>query len=125
MLWFYLPGRGRYIFSIIPYEGYPFQNIGKIENNKISFSLDGDLYEWISSSPIIGDGGNWQIWVLRDSSYRPEFEVGWSEEKLSSEEKAELEARFNLKSEEELKEFLSQSRYLIGSAESIEFLLEK
>jgi hypothetical protein len=91
LLWFYLTGRGRYIFSITPLKGYQFQNIGLIENNKISFSLDGDLYEWISSSPIVGNGGNWQIWVLRDSNYRPDFEVN----------------------------------YLIGAADSIDFLLPK
>jgi hypothetical protein len=96
LIWFYLPQRGRFIFSIIPHEGYPFQNIGVVEGNKISFSMEGDLFEWISSSPIIGDGGNWRLWVMRDASYRPDFEVGLPEESL-----------------------------LIGAADSMEFLLPK
>jgi hypothetical protein len=74
VVWFYLPERGRFIFSIKPHEGYDFQRIGMIENNKISFTADGEQYQWISSSPILGINGRFNLWVLRDRDYRPELD---------------------------------------------------
>lgn len=70
VLWFYVPGHGRFIFSILPWPGYDFQKIGIIENNKVSFSLDGHRYEWISSAPVLAPRGHWNLWVLHDPSYR-------------------------------------------------------
>jgi hypothetical protein len=71
LIWFYVPGKGRFIFSLIPHRGYDFRKIGVIEDNKISFALGSDRYEWISSEPIVGNGGNWNVWVLVDSTYMP------------------------------------------------------
>ncbi len=44
-----------------------------IEQNKISFPVGGDAYEWISGSPIIEAGGNWNLWVLHEPGYLPKF----------------------------------------------------
>lgn len=75
LVWFYVPGRGRFIFSLMPHEGYNFQKVGRIENNKISFSVGGDDYEWTSSASIVGtSGGNWNLWVLHDASYVSDFD---------------------------------------------------
>jgi hypothetical protein len=75
LVWFYVPGRGRFIFSLIPHEGYDFQKVGRIENNKISFALGGDAYEWTSSAPVVGtSGGNWNLWVLHDRAYVSDFD---------------------------------------------------
>lgn len=71
VLWFYTPEQGRFIFSILPRAGYNFQKIGVIENNKISFSMDGHYYEWRSSIPVLAPQGHWNLWVLRDPDYRP------------------------------------------------------
>lgn len=71
LVWFYVPGKGRFIFSLIPHPGYDFRKVGIIEDNKISFALDGDRYEWISSAPVVGSGGTWNLWVLLDSTYIP------------------------------------------------------
>lgn len=71
IIWFYVPNRGRFIFSLTPRVGYEFQKIGRIEDNRISFTLNGDYYEWSSSTPIVGSGGNWNLWVLRDTRYAP------------------------------------------------------
>jgi hypothetical protein len=73
MVWFYLPGRGRFIFSLVPYEGYNFRKVGVIEDNKISFALKGVSYEWISREPIVGSGGIWNLWVLHDKDYADIF----------------------------------------------------
>ena len=51
--WFSVPGRGLFIISIQPHEGYDFQKIGVIEDNRISFTHGGDKYEWVSSLPMI------------------------------------------------------------------------
>jgi len=75
LVWFYVPGRGRFIFSLIPHEGYDFQKVGRIEHNKISFTRGGDAYEWTSSAPVVGaSGGNWNLWVLHDANYVSDFD---------------------------------------------------
>lgn len=73
LIWFHLPERGgRFIFSVMPHEGYDFKKIGTIENNRIKFTLNGDRYEWISNAPVVGNGGNWNLYVLYDSGYIPD-----------------------------------------------------
>jgi len=69
--WFSVPGRGRFVFSIQPHEGYDFQKIGVIDGNKISFTHGGDKYDWVSSLPIINERGRWNLWVLHDPNFEP------------------------------------------------------
>lgn len=73
-IYFYLPGRGRFIFSIKPHKGYRFQKIGAIHHNKISFSIGGDVYEWVSNAPIVGTGGNWNLWILHEPNFVLNFD---------------------------------------------------
>lgn len=73
LVWFHLPGKGRFIFSLTAHAGYDFRKVAAIEHNKISFNWDGTRYEWFSSSPIIGNGGNWNLWVTHDADYIPEL----------------------------------------------------
>jgi hypothetical protein len=73
LLWFYVHGQGRFIFSLVPRGGYDFQKTATIEDNKISFALDGKQYEWISSTPIVRQGGRWHLWMLHDPGYLPDF----------------------------------------------------
>lgn len=69
LIWFYVPDKGRFIFSLTPREGYDFEKIAQIEDNKITFNVGDDVYEWVSSTPIVGSGGKWNLWVLRDKRY--------------------------------------------------------
>lgn len=71
LLWFYVPDKGRFIFSLTPRDGYEFEKVAQIEDNKISFTIGEDVYEWVSSTPIVGSGGKWNLWVLRDRRYSP------------------------------------------------------
>jgi hypothetical protein len=71
LIFFYLRGRGRFVFSIKPHEGYDFQKLGEIQHNKLSFTLGGDHYEWVSRAPVIGMGGNWNLWVLHQPDHIP------------------------------------------------------
>lgn len=67
LVWFSLPGRGRFIFSLAPHEGYDFRKVGLVEDNKIAFTWGDVRYEWISDAPIVGSGGGaWNLWVLHD-----------------------------------------------------------
>jgi len=75
LLWIYIPNRGRFIFSLFPREGYLFQKTGTVTGNKIEFTLDGDHYQWLSSSPILREEGTWNLWVLHDVKYSPLFSV--------------------------------------------------
>lgn len=73
LLWFYVPDRGRFIFSLVPREGYSFQKIGILEGNKIEFVANGEHFEWLSGTEILPNGGAWNLWVLQDSRYTPLF----------------------------------------------------
>jgi hypothetical protein len=73
LLWFYVQDRGRFIFSLVPRAGYEFQKVGVIEDNRIEFTIGGNTYEWLSSSPILAGGGTWNLWVLHDPQYAPIF----------------------------------------------------
>ena len=73
LLWFYVPDRGRFIFSLVPREGYEFQKIAVLDGNRIQFTVDGELYEWSSGASILPNGGTWNLWVLRDPEYTPLF----------------------------------------------------
>ncbi len=75
LLWFYVQNKGRFIFSLTPRAGYDFQKIGVIDGNRISFVFDGNFYEWTSSTPILAQGGAWNLWVLYDPDYVPDFSV--------------------------------------------------
>ena len=73
LLWFYVPDRGRVIFSLVPREGYQFEKIAVLNENKIEFTVNGERYEWVSGDPILPNGGFWYLWVLRDTKYTPLF----------------------------------------------------
>ena len=73
LLWFYVQNRGRFIVSLVPREGYAFQKVGIVEDNRIEFTVDGNHYEWLSSAPILQPGGTWNLWVLHDPNYTPLF----------------------------------------------------
>ena len=73
LLWFYVPSRGRIIFSLVPREGYSFDKIGVIDGNRIEFDAGGEHFEWVSSEPILPNGGTWNLWVFQDPHYAPLF----------------------------------------------------
>ena len=73
LVWFYVPGRGRFILSLVPRDGYDFRKIALIEGNRISFEFKGEPYEWVSGAAVVGGGGTWHAWVLHDPDYLPEI----------------------------------------------------
>src|SRR5574338_353873 len=73
LLWFYVPERGRFIFSLVPRDGYDFEKVAVLDGNRIVFTSDGERYEWVSSTSILPYGGTWNLWVLHDTNYTPLF----------------------------------------------------
>lgn len=71
LIWCYVEDHGRFIFSLVPREGYQFQKVGIIKENRIEFTVKGNHYEWFSDSPILPSGGTWNVWVLHDPKYVP------------------------------------------------------
>lgn len=69
VIWLALPQRGRFVFSLVPRPGYDFQKVAKVEHDRISFEWNGERFEWVSSEPVVGLGGNWNLWVLHDPNY--------------------------------------------------------
>ena len=79
LLWLYIPERGRFIFSLVPREGYDFAKVAVLDENRIAFTIDNERYEWVSSESILPSGGTWNLWVLRDTKYTPLFTAEDSE----------------------------------------------
>lgn len=141
LVWFYVPERGRFIVSLMPHEGYDFQKVGRIENNKISFKLGEDVYEWTSSAPVVGNGGNWNLWVLHDAGYVSDFASSeqliegraeqstspeWLQDplaRLRREQRVGFETRANDKAKRNAT--TKRPRVLVGGADRIENLLPK
>jgi hypothetical protein len=70
VIWFSLGDRGRFVFSLVERPGFQFQKVGAVRNNTVAFEWAGDRYEWESSLPVVGTGGNWNLWVLHDPDYK-------------------------------------------------------
>ena len=83
LLWLYIPKRGRFIFSLVPREGYDFEKIAVLDENKIAFTIDNEHYEWVSSDSILPSAGTWNLWVLRDTNYTPLFSAEDSEPRVA------------------------------------------
>ena len=86
LVWCYVEGQGRFIFSLVPREGYQFQKVGIVDENKIEFTVKGKHYEWLSSAPILPSGGSWNLWMLHDPTYLP-----FGTQEVSKEEKSRLD----------------------------------
>ncbi len=69
-LWFYYPGEGRYILSLIPHDG--FSKAGEIRDNVFSFEAGGRQVEIRTMKSIIGDSpGVWNLYAIHDPAFQP------------------------------------------------------
>ena len=135
VVWFSAPGRGRFIFSLVPRAGYPFEKVGKIEHNRITFEWGGDRYEWVTGQPVVGIGGNWNVWVMHDPDYNLELAEQYSTPGRSPYESIERRVRdarrrgsteYGAKPEDQPKRALrNRTRVVIGAADNMELLLPK
>jgi hypothetical protein len=44
-------------------KGLIYKQIGVLRTTNYLFNFNGDNYKFVSSSPIIGSGGKWKVWV--------------------------------------------------------------
>jgi hypothetical protein len=86
LIWCYVEGHGRFIFSLVPREGYEFQKVGVLTDNRIEFTFKGNQYEWLSAASILASGGTWNLWVLHDPAYLP-----FGSQEASMQEKSRLD----------------------------------
>ncbi|HEY0172684.1 MAG TPA: hypothetical protein VGB98_16800 [Pyrinomonadaceae bacterium] len=70
LVWFSLGDRGRFVFSLVERPGFEFKKVGSVRHNTVAFEWGGETYEWESAQPVVGAGGNWNLWVLHDPEYR-------------------------------------------------------
>ena len=68
-VWIYLPGRGRYILSLVPHEG--FVKAGFVRANVMAFSADGREYRIHLGKPLVATAGPWNLYVLHDATFLP------------------------------------------------------
>lgn len=73
VIYFYVPGKGRFIFSLFPQNRFNFQKSAAVGDNKITFESGGEHYELMSEAPITASGGRWHLWILHDIDYRPDL----------------------------------------------------
>jgi hypothetical protein len=78
----YLPGYGAYVLTNEPQTGYAIQKLGYVEGSKLSFTLDGDAYEFLADAPILPRTPAGEVWVVHDPAYRPK---GWQKARSKDE----------------------------------------
>lgn len=140
LLWFYVPDRGRFVFSLVPRDGYNFEKIAVLDGNKIEFTANGERYEWVSGASILPNGGAWNLWVLHDTKYTPLFGSENPPPKGTAKGPnvfEKLEGALNnrgatltlgtgtIPKENRKSTFTAQPRVMIGGADSMENLLPK
>jgi hypothetical protein len=64
LVWLSVPGHGRFLLSLAPYANYAFQKAGVVTGFGLSFSWNGERYEWRSRESITESSGNWNLYVL-------------------------------------------------------------
>ena len=69
VLWFYLPERGRFAFSIQPNRDY--RRAGEIFDKTMDFTVGGDQYHVQSAAPIAPGSGRFHLYVLDEPHWRP------------------------------------------------------
>jgi hypothetical protein len=71
LVWFYLPGRGRYILSLVPRPELDFQRAGEVRGGAITLTLSGDTIRLESPVEIATGHAPYNLYVLRDPEWEP------------------------------------------------------
>lgn len=65
---FYTPREGRYVLSLLPFEGAVQ---GRIKQSRVSFEMNGQSYAFLMAEPIASAE---QMWILHEPNYKPSRE---------------------------------------------------
>src|SRR5579862_15902 len=71
LVWCYLPGRGRYVLSLVPHPELDFQKAGEIRGGTITLKLGGDAITLESPGEVTSGGAPYNLYVLRDPEWEP------------------------------------------------------
>lgn len=71
LIWFYLPGRGRYILSLAPRPELDFQKAGEVRGGSLKFTLGPDTITLECPDQIASGHAPYILYVLRDSLWEP------------------------------------------------------
>jgi len=71
LVWFYIPGRGRYILSLVPRPELEFQKAGEVRGGRITLTLNGDAITLECFSEIATGHAPYNLYVLCDSKWEP------------------------------------------------------
>lgn len=72
LVWVYIEGKGRFIFSIQPEPGFDFGKVGVVAENKISFEHNGEVIGIENRTRVLPSNGKFNLWMMYDGNYRPE-----------------------------------------------------
>jgi hypothetical protein len=64
LIWLSVPVHGRFLLSLSPLAGYPFQKAGVVRGFGLSFSWNGDRYELNARETITESSGAWNLYVM-------------------------------------------------------------
>lgn len=83
LLWFYLPGRGRYVLSLAPHPELDFRKAGELRGGSIKFTAGDDTIVLESFNEIAPGHAPYNLYVLLDPLWEPtsraqkgEFAIG-------------------------------------------------
>jgi hypothetical protein len=71
LIWFYLPGRGRYILSLAPRRELDFQRAGEVRGGSIKFTVGEDTITLECPIEIASGHAPYVLYVLRDPLWEP------------------------------------------------------
>lgn len=67
----YLKDRGRFLFSLIPYEELGFRRAGSVWRSVLQFEWAGDKFEIESRRRIVPGAGTYHVYVHHDATFQP------------------------------------------------------
>jgi hypothetical protein len=71
LVWFYLPGHGRYILSLVARPELDFEPAGEVRGGAVSFTLDKDSIKLECMNPVAAGDSPYNLYVLHDPEYEP------------------------------------------------------
>lgn len=71
LVWFYLPGHGRYILSLAPHPELDFQKAGEVRGGSIRFTLGEDTISLECPTEIATGRAPYFVYVLQDPLWEP------------------------------------------------------
>ncbi len=86
-VYFYLPNRGRFVFSLAPNEQLGFRKAGEVRGSTLIITWGNDSFVLDCDGPIAPGGGVFNLYVYHDPSWRPRggpdsFTIGASSARL-------------------------------------------